>query len=51
MFLINFQKDHDTFQKLTDFYEEHGSLPLSAAKSIIGLFRKKMMYDTEVEEV
>ena len=50
-FLITCPKDHDTFQKLTDFYERNRSLPLSAEKLIIGLFRKMMMYHTEVEEI
>ena len=50
-FLIGYPKDNDTFQGLTNFYDKNGSLPLSAEKSIIGLFRKMMMYDTEVEEV
>ena len=50
-FLTSYPKDNDTFQVLTDFYERTGSLPLSAEKSIISLFRKCLMYDTEVEEV
>ena len=50
-FLISYPKDNDMFQKLTDFYDRIGSLPLNAEKSIIGLFRKMMMYDSEVEEV
>ena len=50
-FLIKFQKDNDTFQKLTEFYESHGSLPINAEKSVISLFRKVMMYDTTIEEV
>ena len=37
--------------KLIDLYDRIGSLPLNAEKSIIGLFRKMMMYDSEVEEV
>ena len=49
-FLISYPKDNDTFQVLTNFYERNGSLPLSAEKSIIGLFRK-MMYDSEVEGI
>jgi len=32
-FLITCPKDNDTFQKLTDFCERNGSLPLSAEKS------------------
>ena len=50
-FLTNYPKDNDTFQVLTNFYERNGSLPLSAEKSIISLFRKMLMYDTEMEEV
>ena len=50
-FLNSYPKDNDTFQVLMNFYERNGSLPLSAEKSIIGLFRKMMMYDSEVEEV
>ena len=50
-FLISYPKDNDTFQKLVDFYDRNGSLPLNAEKSIIGLYRKMMMYDGDVEEV
>ena len=50
-FLISYPKDNDTLQKLTDFYDRNGSLPLNAEKSIIGLYRKMMMYDGDVEEV
>ena len=50
-FLNSYPKDNDTFQVLMNFYERNGSLPLSAEKSSIGLFRKMMMYNSEVEEV
>ena len=33
------------------FYEKNGTLPLSAEKSIISLFRKMLMYDAEIEEL
>ena len=50
-FLIGYPKDNNTFQVLTNFYDKNESLPLSAEKSIIGLFRKMMMYHLEVEDI
>ena len=50
-FLIGYPKDNDNFQVLTVFYEKNGTLPLSAEKSIISLFRKMLMYDVEIEEL
>ena len=50
-FLIGYPKDNEIFQVLTAFYDRHGTLPLSAEKSIISLFRKMLMYDSEVEEI
>ena len=50
-FFIEFLNDNDTFQKLADFYERHGSLPINTEKSIISFFRKIMIYDTAIEEV
>ena len=50
-FLMGFPKDRDFFQQMTDFYDRNGTLPLSAGKSIISLFRKIMIYDTSIEEI
>ena len=50
-FLVIFPKNNVNFQELANFYEINGSLPLSAVKSIIRLFRKVIMYDSAIEEV
>ena len=49
--MVRYPKDKATFQELTNFYERHGSLPIIVEKSIIGLFRKCMIYDNAVEKI
>ena len=49
--MIGYPKDNDNFQVLTVFYEKNNTLPFSAEKFIISLFRKMLMYDVEIEEL
>ena len=47
--MISFEMSQE--QQMTEFYNRIGMLPLHAEKSIISLFRKRMMCDITLEEV